>query len=190
MFAMILVNLLLHRWFVYCYWHFGLVYAEIREDVALFKDVLSVFDIYEDACRNQKVRYTIDLACPDVCHNIDNLRTADKVMLVFGVLSLLSILCSVTFHTLLILNRRLTINKFIYIFDFLPSFFFVLGFFLFIQIADFQSYEPTVDISYYGVYEPDDLSYKAGYAFAIANSVIVGAFVGLSCIVSYKTRNS
>jgi hypothetical protein len=184
MVILLIVNLALERWIDYCFWHFGLVYAESWLAYYHFDNEHNFDDVRDDAC-DDNYRYIVEAYCPHACRNIDNLQDAGEAMLAFGILSLFALVLVIMFHIVLFFKRELEVAKFIYVFDVLPAILWVLGVIIYGSVADFGDYDDTKG-GYIGD-SPDDLTYRPGFGFAVANCILLPLVVALGTVVSYKT---
>lgn len=190
MFVFIVINLALQRWIDYCFWYFGLIAVDNWSDYNHFDDEDNIDDAHDDACDSNYKDWSQDV-CPHLCRNLRNLEDAGQAMLAFGILSLFALVLVAMFHVVLICKKELKILKLIYLFDVLPAFLFVLGMIIYGSINDFGSYKDTKSkYAFAGYDDPDDLTYEAGFGFAVANCIFFPIFSAFGVLVSYKTLSS
>lgn len=182
--GLLVTNLALNQWVDYCYWHFGLLHGDTWTAYPSLKDESTINEVYDDMCSEQ----SFDYACPELCDSVERLQTAGRVMLAFGILSIVSLVIAAVLHLVFFYKRHVGFFKFIYVFDAVPAFMFGLGFIIYCSVADFSDFKRTYYFNLGKDYDPVDLSYGGGFGLAIANLVLITVFTGFSLIVSYKTQ--
>ena len=68
------VNMSLHRWYVYCFWEFGLFYASKLYDEIALHDEYTIFDVHSEDCGSVKLIF--EEVCPDLCDYLDRFAGA------------------------------------------------------------------------------------------------------------------
>jgi hypothetical protein len=101
-----IVDLALNRWFQYCYWHFGLVYAESFTEYSELDNEETISDVKDDVCDDSYLQEEVERSCSNFCDYIDKFRQAGVVMIVFGLGSLVLLVINVLMHLLKLHTQR------------------------------------------------------------------------------------
>ncbi|OMJ67704.1 hypothetical protein SteCoe_35068 [Stentor coeruleus] len=174
--AFCVIDLALHEWFEYCYWHIGLVYAESSTDNYLFSGESSISHVYYDACdKSDTLKNAMQTFCPDLCDNLTNFRIAGGLMITFSILTLLSFIVVIGMHCMLLFKKQPNF-KFAWMLMILPLMTYMLGFIIYRSITDTGVIKVTKNLS--GFTDPKDFEWKGGMIFA----VIIIIFMGFNLI--------
>jgi len=141
-----IVDLALKTWFRYCWWSFGLVFAESFTSFKILNNENSISDVKSDACGSLKE--LVEDNCPNFCNYIDGFESAGAVMIFFGVLYLIIQSCCLFFHVLVYFKSGFKF-KIIWVFLILPTLTYLLGFLVYIGIAELTSLD-SVDHQRFG----------------------------------------
>lgn len=95
---LIIVDLALNRWFQYCYWHFGLVYATSFTEYTELDNESAISDVRDDVCDDDKVQQEVENSCSNFCEFVDQFRAAGVVMIVFAVGSIMILIVNIVLH--------------------------------------------------------------------------------------------
>ncbi|CAG9322399.1 unnamed protein product [Blepharisma stoltei] len=135
-----LVDLALSEWYQYCWWTFGLVFAEPNTRFDSFENEGSIGDVKSDSCGSLK--HLVNTNCPGFCSHIDGFDNGGAVMILFGTLAMLFNAICIFFHILKLYRSNFKL-KIISPLSFLPSFLYILGFSIYFGVAKFSDLEET-----------------------------------------------
>ena len=138
----IVVNMSLHRWFVYCFWEFGLFYGgKIYDEIALH-DEYTIFDVHSDACGSVKLVY--EEVCPDLCDYLYRFAAAGGVMIFLGIICLVFHLILMWAHCIKASQSKLKIKCF-WLMLCIPTIAYTLGLLLYVAVIDPLNVENTAE---------------------------------------------
>lgn len=103
-----IIDLCLPVWISYCWWDIGLIDASNNSIIINFNDETSISDVKNDICGN--LESYVERSCPGACFYMENFRKAGLVMLVFGILSLISMMFTMAIPVLRLFKIRVKKN--------------------------------------------------------------------------------
>jgi hypothetical protein len=163
------IDLALHEWFEYCYWHIGLVYADSNNDLSTYSGENSISNAHDDACDGKTNKSSMQTICPDLCDNLKKFETAGGLMIAFSVLTFISLIVVIGMHLVLLFKKQLRF-KFAWLFMILPLLTYMLGFIIFCATADVSGIRGTKSHSP----SPRDFEWKGGMIFAVIIIIFMG----------------
>ncbi|OMJ81346.1 hypothetical protein SteCoe_18198 [Stentor coeruleus] len=176
--VMQIVSMAIKEWAHYCYFTMGLVEGKTTHDG--LEDRVSGYNTYSDIhshmCNSYKP--VIDAACPDFCDNIERMKNAGIVMIVFQCIS-----CAINIFYV-ILHVRMYFGKVsqhwaYYYGVWAPSAIFIIGLTFYLGISDFYGIDSTWK---------HKQNIKTGPGLALSYSILVLNF--LPAIHSYIFTSS
>eukprot|EP00359_Climacostomum_virens_P007331 CAMPEP_0204913228 /NCGR_PEP_ID=MMETSP1397-20131031/11179_1 /ASSEMBLY_ACC=CAM_ASM_000891 /TAXON_ID=49980 /ORGANISM="Climacostomum Climacostomum virens, Strain Stock W-24" /LENGTH=180 /DNA_ID=CAMNT_0052084417 /DNA_START=356 /DNA_END=898 /DNA_ORIENTATION=+ len=174
--------MLVHKWFKYCWWYFGIASARTFTDLSAFDGEFSIEDVHSDTCGNKQT-FT-ESNCPDLCGNITNFKAAGGVMISFGLLSgcfgIALILLSLIKH-----YRPEFQFNYIIVLGILQTAFYASGLLAYTLIAQLENLK-TDDQGLSGDSEPADVTIEVGMYLAIVACGCSGLLVLLSHFKTVK----
>jgi hypothetical protein len=120
----IAISMALHNWFSYCWWDFGLVYANSFTTFTNFNNEQTISDVNSDAC--QSLRILVEQNCPHFCDYLPKIEVGGIFMILFGTLSLIFYLVGILFHVWSFFKVQFKFKK-IWVFLVLPSVMYITG---------------------------------------------------------------
>ncbi|OMJ78939.1 hypothetical protein SteCoe_21161 [Stentor coeruleus] len=82
-----IICLCLSVWIHYCWWDIGLTQAKNTSQIIHFDGEKTISEAHEDACG--QLKDLVERSCPNACEYLDHFKSAGKVMIIFGSLSLI-----------------------------------------------------------------------------------------------------
>ncbi|CAG9310372.1 unnamed protein product [Blepharisma stoltei] len=179
-FILIIVDLALNRWFSYCWWDFGLIYAGTFTDFENLQNENSISDVKSDACGSLKG--LIEGSCPDFCDYIDDFQSAGAVMVFSGIATLISIAACIFFH-FLAFNRSAFRFRVMWVFLIMPTFWYSLGYVIYLGVGKFGDIKSTSSQRF----KSENFEMKEGMILAI---VVISLNVMLMAYSFIKTKRA
>ena len=172
------VDLALHPWFRYCWWDFGLVYANSFTTYTILNNESTISDVNSDIC--ESLKEFIDDICPEFCSYINSFQISGAFMIIFGTLSLIFNFVAILFHLWSFFKVQFKFQK-ISVFLVLPSCFYICGLIIFNCVLNFLNIKQPKTNNY----QTSSKEMKFGYtlSFIIAPFTVLLAIYGLA-----KTR--
>ena len=132
----VLINFAVRKWVSYCYWNFGLIYAETFTNINDFSGEDSIVDVIGDACGS--LQTLIENTCPKACGYVENFNLAGTLMLCLSTLSILATTICIFFHLRVLSDSKIRL-KTILLFMILPLVLYSVALLVYIGLGSFSS---------------------------------------------------
>mmetsp|Transcript_7337 Transcript_7337/g.13590 ORF Transcript_7337/g.13590 Transcript_7337/m.13590 type:complete len:214 (+) Transcript_7337:673-1314(+) len=169
--ALIIASCAVERWYKYCWWYFGLVYAENTDDYEdRFDDEDNIDDVDNDACN--KYQHMVENSCDDFCGSVKKFQAGGILMILFSSLTLLNIGVLIIIHSIYLCRPSFRFKHVIWVSVLQPILYFG-GFFSLLFYG--QLYDLGTTHNRDGFPEPSDFKIELGLVLACVAA-------GLNCL--------